>query len=187
MVTTVVGNKLIASEVSWCMRVAFPASVMRFVAWAVYRGLLCVCECVMMNWCCVSSPVASASDGWTYWLAGRVDMIHTSCTTAVWTHTHTPLPFHLNYYFFRPFLATHLAHTHTHIFHTHTHTQIDRAYYGQSNASILFAEDGESPEKGAGEEESSYALMTRLTKFIYNASDVPDIGRWVWSVTRHRW
>ncbi len=48
--------------------------------------------------------------------------------------------------------------------------------------SILFAGDGESPVKETGEEESSYALMTRLTKFIYNASDVPDIGRWVWSL-----
>ncbi len=54
--------------------------------------------CVMMNWCCVNSPVASASDGWTYWLAGGVDMIHTSCTTAVWTHTHiATIPFHMNF------------------------------------------------------------------------------------------
>ncbi len=35
----------------------------------------------------------------------------------------------------------------------------------------------ESPDKGVESGESSYALMTRLTKFIYNVSDVLDIGR----------
>ncbi len=66
---------------------------------ALHRYVLkSLCVCVMMNSCCVSSPVASASDGWTYWLAGGVDMIHTSCTTAVWTHTHiATIPFHINF------------------------------------------------------------------------------------------
>ena len=60
------------------------------------------------------------------------------------------------------------------------YVQIDRAYYGQMNSSSLFTgNEGESPEvEGAGQE-SSNALMTRLTKFIYNATNVPNIERCV--------
>ncbi len=43
--------------------------------------------------------------------------------------------------------------------------------------SSMFAGEGESVGQGAGPGESSYALMTRLTKFIYNATNVPDITR----------
>ena len=68
------------------------------------------------------------------------------------------------------------------------YTQIDREYYGQMNTSSLFTgNEGESPEVERAEQESSNALMTRLTKFIYNATNVPDIERCVGGVTVIVW
>ena len=59
-----------------CLCLAVDTCMCMFV-WSV--------ACTWWNWCCVSSPVASASDGRTYWCTGGVDMSLTSWTTAVWT------------------------------------------------------------------------------------------------------
>lgn len=71
---------------------------------------------------------------------------------------------------------------------THYNLQIDRENYGKSSSSPFLLPSAPGDDSGgevlsdankdtSDKEETAHGLITRLTKFIYNCSDVGDIGR----------